>query len=165
MRRPFAWTKGTYTYVIEKRETEIADGRTNTWFACTVKSPDGSVREIGSLRFEGGDFVFWARHSAFVEVYSTERIPHSDIPKVNITFGWPMVNGEKVPLKKVTAYYPHKADEPAAPDCAWIKADGENVRVEIGAIFRRDEALRRHELKSERWKMASEATRSVPAVP
>jgi hypothetical protein len=165
VRRPFAWTKGTYTYAIEKRGTEIADGRTNTWFACTVKSPDGSVREIGSLRFEGGDFVFWARHSAFVEVYSTERIPHSDIPKVNITFGWPMVNGEKVPLKKVTAYYPHKADEPAAPDCAWIKADGENVRVEIGAIFRRDEALRRHELKSERWKVASEAAGSVPAAP
>ncbi len=145
VRRPFAWTKGTYTYRITKGTTEIAGGQTNTWFTCTVKSVDGSVREVGSLRFEGADFKFWARHSAFVEVYSTAKIPHADIPKVNITFSWPRVNGEKVPLKKVSAYYPSKTG-PASPDCCWIKADGENVRVEVGAIFIRDEAQRRHEL-------------------
>ena len=146
VRRPFAWTKGTYTYCIEKGATEIADGKTNTWFTCKIKSADGSAREIGSLRFEDDDFKFWARHSAFVEVYSTEKIPHANIPKVNITFGWPRVNSEKVPLKKASAYYPSKTG-PAAPDCCWIKADGEKVRVEIGAIFVRDEAQRRHELK------------------
>jgi hypothetical protein len=146
VRRPFAWTKGTYTYRIEKGATEIAGGQTNTWFTCQVKSADGSVREVGSLRFEGDDFKFWARHSAFVEVYSTEKIPHASIPKVNVTFGWPRVNGEKVPMKKVSAYYPSKAG-PASPDCCWMKAEGENVRVEIGAIFVRDEAQRRHELK------------------
>lgn len=146
VRRPFAWNKGTYTWLVEKGAAEVAGGKTNTWFACRVKSADGSIREIGSLRFEGCDFTFWARHSAFVEVYSTGKIPHANIPKVNITFGWPRLNGEKVPLKKVTAYYPHKANEPASPDCAWIKADGENVRVEVGAIFVRDEKLRRHAL-------------------
>jgi hypothetical protein len=44
-----------------------------TWFHCRVKDhakPD-TVFEVGSLRFEGEDFSFWARHSAFVEVYST----------------------------------------------------------------------------------------------
>jgi len=46
-----------------------------------------------------------------------------------------------------TSYYPHQANEPAAPDCAKIMADGEKVRVEIGPIFVRDEALRRHEIK------------------
>jgi hypothetical protein len=146
VRRPFAWTKGTYTYRIEKGDTEMVDGKTNTWFNCSVKSADGSVRAVGSLRFEGDDFTFWARHSAFVEVYSTAKIPHANIPKVNITFGWPRVNGEKVPLKKASAYYPSQTG-PAAPDCCWIKADGENVRVEVGAIFLRDEAQRRHELK------------------
>jgi hypothetical protein len=147
VRRPFAWTKGTYTYCIEKGATEIADGKTNTWFNCRIKSADGSVREVGSLRFEGSDFTFWARHSAFVEVYSTAKIPDSDIPKVNVTFGRPQVNGVKLPLKKVSARYPYKPGEPIAPDCAWVKADGENCRVEVGPIFVRDAAMRQHELK------------------
>ena len=77
VRRPFAWTRGTYTYQITKAETVVADGQTNTWFTCRVKDPQGARHEVGSLRFEGSDFTFWARHSAFVEVYSTEKIPHS----------------------------------------------------------------------------------------
>lgn len=161
VRRPFAWTKGTYTYCIEKGATEIADGKTNTWFICKIKSADGTAQEIGSLRFEGDDFTFWARHSAFVEVYSTEKIPHANIPRVNITFGWPRVNGESVPLKKTSAYYPHKASEPAAPDCCWIKPDGENVRVEIGAIFVRDEKQRRHDLALPQIKPAGAATNAT----
>ena len=51
VRRPFAWNKGKYTWMVVKGDTEVADGKTNTWFTCKVKSPDGSVREIGSLRF------------------------------------------------------------------------------------------------------------------
>ena len=145
VRRPFAWTKGTCTYQIIKGETEKVKGVDCTWFHCRVKSPDGTVRKIGSLRFEGTDFTFWAKHSAFVEVYSTAKIPRPGIPKVNVTFGWPRVNGEKVALKKVTAYYPHDKG-PAAPDCAWAKAEGENSLVEVGPIFKRDEAKRRHEL-------------------
>ena len=146
VRRPFAWTKGTYTYQIVKGVTEAADGKTNTWFTCRVKDSAGALHEVGSLRFEGIDFTFWAKHSAFVEVYSTAKIPNSGIPKVNVTFGWPRVNGEKVPLKKSSAYYPSKTG-PASPDCAWIKADGENVRVEVGPIFIRDEAQRRHDVQ------------------
>jgi len=146
VRRPFAWTKGAYTYCIVKGMTEVTGGQTNTWFNCRVKSADGAVREIGSLRFEGEDFQFWARHSAFVEVYSTQPNPQPGIPKVNITFGHPIINGQSVPLRKVSAYYPHLAGEPAAPDCAWIKADGDRVRVEVGPIFVRDEARRRYEL-------------------
>jgi len=145
VRRPMAWTKGTYTYRISKNATEITEGRTNTWFTCSVKDGQGEAREIGSLRFEGADFTYWARHSAFVEVYSTEKIPRSGIPKVNVTFGWPRVNGQKPALKRAHAYYPSKTG-PASPDCAWIKADGEKVRVEVGPIFKRDEAQRRHDL-------------------
>lgn len=145
VRRPFAWTKGTYTYQIVKGATEIQDGQTNTWFTCRVKDRDGNCYEIGSLRFEGDDFTYWARQSAFVEVYSTEKIPRSGIPKVNVTFGWPRLNGQPVALKQAHAYYPSQTG-PAAPDCAWIKADGEKVRVEVGPIFVRDEAQRRHEL-------------------
>ncbi|MDB6154435.1 MAG: hypothetical protein JWL90_2888 [Chthoniobacteraceae bacterium] len=147
VRRPFAWTKGTYTYSIIKGETERVGEVDCTWFNCRVKDANGAVQDIGSLRFEGADFTFWAKHSAFVEVYSTAKIPRSGIPKVNITFGWPRLNGKQARLKKVSAYYPDPAKGvPGSPDCAWIKADGENCIVEVGPIFKRDETERRHEL-------------------
>ena len=145
VRRPFAWTKGTYTWQIVKDQTEVTDGRTNTWFTCQVKDSQGATFSIGSLRFEGSDFTFWDRNSAFVEVYSTSKIPRSGIPKVNISFGWPRLNGQPSALKRARAYYPSKTG-PAAPDCALAKADGANVRVEVGPIFQRDEPQRRHDL-------------------
>ncbi|MEY4484085.1 MAG: hypothetical protein RL693_1537 [Verrucomicrobiota bacterium] len=149
VRRPFAWTKGTYTYCITKGETEQVNGVDCTWFHCQVKDKDaeGVAHEVGSLRFEGTDFTFWAKHSAFVEVYSTSKIPKSGIPKVNISFGWPRLNGAKVALKKASAYYPDpKGGVTGSPDCARVKADGEQCAVEIGPIFKRDEAQRRHDL-------------------
>jgi hypothetical protein len=145
VRRPFAWTKGTYTWQIVKGKTETTNGQTNTWFTCEVKDSNGNIFSVGSLRFEGSDFTFWDRNSAFVEVYSTAKIPRSGIPKVDITFGWPRVNGQPAPLKRASAYYPSKTG-PAAPDCAVAKADGANVRVEVGPIFVRDENQRKHGL-------------------
>jgi hypothetical protein len=144
VRRPFAWTKGTYTYRIRKAETAVADGKTNTWFTCSILDAQGKAFEVGGLRFEGSEFEFWNRHSAFVEVYSTAKIPRSNIPKVVVTFGYPRINGGKPALKRASAYYPDRG--PAAPDCAWVRADGENAVVEVGAIFKRDEARRRHDL-------------------
>ena len=147
VRMPFAWTKGTYTYQITKGETETKDGKEATWFHCKVKALDGSWHDVGSLRFEGSDFTYWAKQTAFVEVYSTARIPKSGIPKVNVTFGWPRLNGQKVALKKASAYYPDPTKGvPGSPDCATAKAVGENCVVEIGPIFKRDEATRRHDL-------------------
>lgn len=147
VRRPFAWTKGTYTYSITKGESEKIDGVDCTWFHCRVKDAAGVSHEVGSLRFEGTDFTFWEKHSAFVEVYSTSKIPKSGIPKVNITFGWPRLNGAKVALKKASAYYPDpKGGTTGSPDCAWIKTDGEKCTVEVGPIFKRDESKRRHPL-------------------
>jgi len=147
VRRPYQWTKGTYTWSITKGETEMVDGKPATWFLCRVKDhakPD-VVFDVGSLRFEGDDFTFWARNSAFVEVYSTAKIPRSNIPKVKVTFGWPRLNGGKVALKKVSVFYPNTG--PASPDCAKARAEGENCAVEVGPIFRRDESERRQELK------------------
>jgi hypothetical protein len=149
VRRPFAWTQGTYTWQITKDRTETGNGQTNTWFTCTVKDAQGKVFPVGSLRFEGDDFTFWEKNSAFVEVYSTAKIPRSNIPKVNVTFGWPRINGQPAPLKRTSIYYPSKTG-PASPDCAVAKAEGENVRVEVGAIFKRDEKLRRHEILLQR---------------
>jgi len=64
---------------------------------------------------------------------------------VNVTFGWPRINGEPAPVKNASAFYPNKSG-PAAPDCATAKSEGANVTVEVGAIFKRDEAQRRHSL-------------------
>ena len=145
VRRPYAWSKGTYRYLIEKGETETLDGKESTWFHCRVKNEAGEVHEVGSLRFEGRDFTFWERHSAFVEVYSTAKIPRSGIPAVKVAFGRPKINGEAVPLKQVNAYYPDPAKgAPGSPDCANVTADGERCVVEVGPIFKRDEARRRH---------------------
>lgn len=148
VRRPYAWTKGTYTWSISKGETEQVDGKPATWFHCRVKdhakSGPEAVTEVGSLRFEGEDFTYWPKHSAFVEVYATAKIPKSNIPKVNVAFGWPRLNGAKAPVNKATVFYPNTG--PVGPDCANAKADGESVIAGLGPIFIRDEAKRRHEL-------------------
>ena len=145
VRRPLAWTKGTWTYRIAQDGQETTDGQAHTWFLCQVKGPDGKVTDIGRLRFEGSEFTYSPKHSAFVEVYATGPLPRSGIPKVSITFGWPRINGEKPTPKGVRAFYPNKNIQ-AAPDCANIRADGENCTVEVGPIFKRDEAKRGHAL-------------------
>ena len=116
---------------------------TCTWFTCSIRDAAGAVHEVGGRRFEGMDFTFWAKHSAFVEGYSTAKIPKSGIPKVNVTFGWPRLNGQKVALGAARAYYPDKPPQDS-PDCAWINAEGEACVVEVGPIFKRDETPRRH---------------------
>jgi hypothetical protein len=145
VRRPFPWTCGTYTFGIYKGETDTVKSTEGTWFECRITSKFGQKTVVGSIFFEGTDFTFWERHSAFVEVYSTSKIPRSGIPKVNVTFGWPRINGEKIALKDATAYYPDQQG-PSSPDCAIVKADGENCVVEVAEIFKREESKRRHSL-------------------
>ncbi len=145
VRRPFEWSKGAYTWSIHRGEAETVDGQEHTWFRCQVKDSKGQVHEIGSLRFEGAEFTFAARNSAFVEVYGTSKIPRSGIPKVEVTFGWPRINGQKAALQSAYAYYKDKGTA-ASPDCAWVTAVGETAVVEVGPIFQRDESLRRQPL-------------------
>lgn len=145
VRRPYSWTRGTYTFCIVKREAAKVNEVDGTWFECVVRDSAGIETSVGRIFFEGTDFTFWERHSAFVEVYSTAKIPRSGIPKVNVAFGWPRLNGQKVALKGASAYYPHRQG-PASPDCAVVKANGEACVVEVGPIFKRDEQTRRHPL-------------------
>ncbi len=149
VRRPFAWKKGTYTWSVSKGETVNHKGGRATWFTCRVRDHAGDrVEEIGSLLFEGEEFRFWAGHSAFVEVYATEKIPRPNIPKVNVTFGWPRLNGKKAAVTRVSAHYPEAGAKgvPGSPDCANVRAVGEGCLVETGPIFKRDEMKRRHAL-------------------
>ena len=46
VRRPFSWTKGTYTYSITKGETETVNGKECTWFTCRVKDSAGAVQDV-----------------------------------------------------------------------------------------------------------------------
>jgi len=146
VRRPFVWTKGTYTYQIIKAQTELVAGKTNTWFTCCVRDAAGKVHDIGSLRFEGSDFTFWARHAAFVEVYSTAKIPRSEIPEVKVTFGYPRLNGQSPKLKSTSVVHPGPGERSGSPDAATATAEGSSVVVTVGPIFPRDAKDRRHPL-------------------
>jgi hypothetical protein len=67
VRRPFDWTKGTYTYSLRAADNETVDGNDFTWISCFITDhQSGLSRFIGSLRFEGKDLTFWKRHSAFI---------------------------------------------------------------------------------------------------
>jgi hypothetical protein len=135
VRRPFPWTKGSYTYSIVKGDTETIDGKPHTWFHCIVRTHStGAVTAIGSLRFEGTDFTFWEKNAAFVEVYSTAKIPASGIPKVNVTFGYPRVNGIAPELKEAFVTHP-QSGVTASPACAREHVEGSSVVVEVGPIF------------------------------
>ncbi len=137
VRRPFAWTKGTYTYSIVKGDSEVAGDKTLTWFHCIVTThATSAVTWIGSLRFEGSDFTFWNKNAAFVEIYSTQQVPSSNIPKATVTFSYPRINGAAPALKKASVNYNFEGRS-ASPACAKARAEGSDVVVEIGSIFQR----------------------------
>jgi hypothetical protein len=147
VRRPFNWGKGTYTYSIVKGDTETVEGVAHTWFHCLVRAHSNQVTTaVGSLRFEGTDFTYWAKHAAFLEIYSTQPIPRSNIPRVVVTFGYPRINGVKPPAKRVSVNY-NATGRAQAPACATARADGENIVVELGPIFQRDPAAGTQDLE------------------
>ena len=140
VRRPLAWGKGTYTYSIIKGDTESVEGVAHTWFHCLVRAHSTNVTTaVGSLRFEGTDFTYWAKHAAFLEIYSSQKVPRSNIPRVIVTFGYPRINGAKPPSKRTSVNY-NATGRAMAPACANARAEGENIVVELGPLFQRDPA-------------------------
>lgn len=138
VRRPLDWGKGTYTYSIVKGDSDVHEGVACTWFHCLVRShQNGVTTHVGSLRFEGTDFTYWARHSAFVEIYSTRKVPNSNIPRVVVTFGYPRINGARPPLKGCHVNY-NATGSAMAPAAANARAEGSNIVVELGPIFKRE---------------------------
>lgn len=136
VRRPFKWTKGTYTYSIVKGKTQVVNKKTYTWFRCFVRSHKvKTATYMGSLRFEGKEFTHGAMHSAFVEIYETAKIRKSGIPKMSITFGYPLINGQRPPLVRAIAKYPSTGGT-ASPRCAKTTVNKEKVTVQFGEIVR-----------------------------
>ncbi len=147
VRRPFLWTKGTYTWSLRACDTESTNGQDYTWVSCFVTThATGATCYIGSLRFEGKDLTFWDRQAAFVEVYSTAKIPRSDIPEVKVTFAYPRINGQPPKLKSARVVHPGLGEPSGSPDCATAIADGSSVVVTVSPIFEREAQARRHSL-------------------
>jgi hypothetical protein len=148
VRRPFTWTKGTYTWSLRACDIETIDGKDFTWVSCFITPHDtGAARYIGSLRFEGKDLTFWNKHSAFVEVYSTAKIPRSEIPEVVVTFGYPRINGKAPGFKSARVIHPGPGEQSASPDCAKAAGDGSSVVVTVGPVFEREAKERKHALE------------------
>lgn len=145
VRRPFKWGQGTYVYSIEKAKKEGE----KTWFDCRVLVKEsGKTIDVGGLLFEGTDFSFWSSHAAFVEIYATSKIPRSGLPKVNVTFGYPLINGAKPKLRDCRAYHPTSGGA-GSPTCAKARPNGDKIVVEIGPIVKRPTSENRYSLKLE----------------
>ena len=127
VRRPYKWTKGTYTYRVVRMDEEVVDGTHCTWVGAFLYSHEKNENVfIGALRFPSQDLVLSQRVASFVEVYGP-RIPVDEIPRLTVTFGNLKLNGKPVPVKSVDAVY---AD--GVPDYAEAKPQDGKVVIEVG---------------------------------
>ena len=127
VRRPYEWSKGTYTYRVARMDEEIIDEKPHTWVGAFVYSHEKDENVfIGALRFKGEDLVLSRKVASFVEVYG-HRIPVSEIPRVTVTFSNLKVNGKPVDVRAARAIYPKNV-----PDYAEAIADDGKVVVEVG---------------------------------
>lgn len=127
VRRPYQWSKGTYTYRVVRMDEEIIDGKTYTWVGAFLyaHAKDENVF-IGALRFKSEDLVLSPKVASFVEVYGG-RIPVAEIPKVTVTFGNLKINGKAAAVRAVQAIYPK-----GVPDYADAKSKDGSVVIEVG---------------------------------
>jgi hypothetical protein len=106
VRRPYEWKRGKYTYRLTRMDREEIERKPHTWVGAFVYShqTDENVF-VGALRFKGENLVLDRKVANFVEVYGPRR-PVTDIPKVTITLGPPVVNGKTATNPSLEAIYP-----------------------------------------------------------
>ena len=127
VRRPYEWSKGTYTYRVVHMDEEQVDGKPCTWVGAFVYSHEKDENVfVGALRFKSGNLVLSRRVASFVEVYG-RRIPVDEIPQVTVTFGNLEVNGQPAKVTAAHAVYPKNV-----PDYAEAIAEEGKVVVEVG---------------------------------
>lgn len=127
VRRPYEWSKGKYTYKITRMDQETIDGKPYTWVGAFVYSHEKDENVfIGALRFPGEKLILDHSIANFVEIYG-QRKPVSNIPKVTVTFGPPVVNGKVAANPSATAYYPK-----GVPDYADCVAKDGSLVVTVG---------------------------------
>ena len=127
VRRPYRWTKGTYTYRLVKMERDDLGDEVFTWVGAFLESHERhETIFIGALRFPGDKLTLKPAVANFVEIYGP-RIPVSRIPRVTVTFGPPIVNGKRPEQVSAEAIYPK-----GVPDYAEARAVDGRVVVEVG---------------------------------
>jgi hypothetical protein len=131
VRRPFIWTKGTYTLSLVKNETIDFKNQPHTWvsYEITDKS-NNKTHTIGRLLFEGDSLILNHQLVAFVEIYGGEKSEKS-IPEVNITFGSPVINNQDTPLGQVYAKQILGTKIPATPNITYITSEKDNITVHL----------------------------------
>ncbi|MCA9015760.1 MAG: hypothetical protein KDA77_10555 [Planctomycetaceae bacterium] len=127
IRRPYQWSKGTFTYKIIRLDQEVVDGKPCTWVGAFVYSHEkDETIFVGALRFKGDQLKLAPKIASFVEVYGP-RIPVAEIPQLTVTFGNLQVNGKAAKVKSVEAIYPE-----GVPDYAEAKGKDRRVVIQVG---------------------------------
>jgi hypothetical protein len=127
VRRPYEWSKGTYTYRVVRMDREMVEEQPFTWVGAFVHSHEKDENVfIGALRFPGENLVLDRNIASFVEVYG-RAIPVERIPKVTVTFGNLRINGQPVENPAATAIYPD-----GVPDYANTTAQDGHLVVRVG---------------------------------
>ena len=127
VRRPYVWDQGVYTYRLTRMDEEQIDGKPHTWVGAFVYSHQKDEHVfLGALRFPGKDLILDRKIANFVEIYGQRR-PVSEIPKLTVTFGNPVLNGKPVDPKAIDAVYPQ-----GVPDFAEAKLRDGAVVVTVG---------------------------------
>jgi len=127
VRRPYAWTKGKYTYKLVRMDKEELEGKPYTWVGAFVYAHEKDENVfVGALRFPGDHLTLSRRLANFVEIYGRRR-PVSEIPEVTITFGDLRINGKPVEAPTAWAVYPKNV-----PDYAEATARGKVLVITVG---------------------------------
>ena len=127
VRRPFSWKKGKYTYRLSRMDQVTIESKPFTWVGAFVYSHDKDENLfIGALRFKGDKLVLDRKVANFVEVYGQSK-PVSDIPKLTVTFGPPVVNGNVAVNPTAEVVYPK-----GVPDYAEATAKDGALVINVG---------------------------------
>lgn len=131
VRRPFIWTKGTYTISLVKKETVIFKNLPCTWvsYEITDKS-NNETYLIGRLLFEGNKLEIKQDIGAFVEIYNGE-LSKKSIPEVNITFGCPIINNSQTHLLQVYAKQTTGDMLSATPNIVYLTSEKNEITVHL----------------------------------
>jgi hypothetical protein len=132
VRRPFTWKKGKYTYKLIRMDQEMIEGKPYTWVGSFVHSHEkGEDIFVGALRFKGEKLVLDRKIANFAEIYGPRR-PVSEIPKVTVTIGPPVVNGVFPRNPSADAVYPR-----GVPDYADVAAKDGSLVFTLGVPVER----------------------------
>jgi hypothetical protein len=136
VRRPYAWTKGTYVFSLIKEETVMFRNAPHTWVALEIAERGRpETFRIGRLLFSGETLALHRNIAAFLEIYSTEKIRASDVPEATVTLGFPRINGRELPVQGVMTTYP-RTGVASSPNVAEVRAEWKNVLVRIAPVVR-----------------------------